>query len=151
MLRPPKRLSLVAQTAAIVKEHIASSSAGEQLPGERELCAQLGVSRMTLRGALARLMDEGLLKGSQGKRHVIAATGAQVSHARSRNVVILSPVALQAVDPRVLFWIDELREALNKEDYKLEFLTQRNCYSDRPARALHELTSRLRPAAWLLY
>jgi DNA-binding LacI/PurR family transcriptional regulator len=151
MLRPPKRLSLVAQTAAIVKEHIASSSAGEQLPGERELCAQLGVSRMTLRAALARLMDEGLLKGSQGKRHVIAATGAQVSHARSRNVVILSPVALQAVDPRVLFWIDELREALNKEDYKLEFLTQRNCYSDRPARALHELTSRLRPAAWLLY
>lgn len=151
MLRPPKRLSLVAQTVAILQEHIASSSAGNQLPSERELCAQLGVSRMTLRAALARLTDEGLIKGSKGKRHLIAGAGAKGNIARSKNVVILSPVALQAVDPRVLFWIDELREALNKEDYKLDFLTQRNCYSDRPGHALSELTSRLRPAAWLLY
>jgi LacI family transcriptional regulator len=151
MLRPPKRLSLVAQTAAILKEHLATSSAGERLPSERELCAQMGVSRMTLRAALARLTDEKLIKGRKGQRHVVAVQGAQASTMRSRVVVILSPVALQGVDPRVLFWIDELREALNKEDYKLDFLTQRNCYSERPGNALTELTSRLRPAAWLLY
>jgi DNA-binding LacI/PurR family transcriptional regulator len=33
----------------------------------------------------------------------------------------------------------------------LDFIAQRNCYSDRPGNALTELTSRLRPAAWLLY
>ena len=113
MLRPAKRLSLVAQTVAILKEHIASSSAGDQLPSERELCAHLGVSRMTLRAALARLTDEGWIKGSKGKRHLIAAAGAKGNITRSKNVVILSPVALQAVDPRVLFWIDELRKPLN--------------------------------------
>ena len=151
MLRPTKRLSLVAQTVAILKEHIASSSANEQLPSERELCAQLGVSRMTLRAALARLADEGLIKGGKGRRHRIASAKAGSHFTTSRNVVILSPVPLQGVDPRVLFWIDELREALGKEDYKLDFLHQRNCYAEHPHHALAELTSRSHPAAWLLY
>lgn len=151
MLRPAKRLSLVAQTVAILKEHIASSSAGERLPSERELCLKLGISRMTLRSALGRLADDGLIKGGKGRPHLIVAGSAKAHFAQSRNVVILSPFPLPAVDPRVLFWIDELREALGKEDYKLDFLHQRNCYSDHPGRALTELTSRLRPAAWLLY
>lgn len=151
MLRPPKRLSLVAQTAAILNEHIASCSAEDRLPSERELCVQLGVSRMTLRAALARLRDEGLIKGRQGKRHQIAAQGEEGKSSKSRNVVILSPVPLQGVDPRVLFWIDELRETLSKKDYKLDFIAQRNCYSEHPGHALAELTARLRPATWLLY
>ncbi|MDB6124646.1 MAG: hypothetical protein JWQ71_3639 [Pedosphaera sp.] len=152
MLRSPKRLSLVAQTVAILKEHIASSSGGERLPSERELCVQLGVSRMTLRAALARLADEGLIRGGKGQRHLMVhVKPGQNPTAASRNVVVLSPVLLQAVDPRVLFWIDELREALSKEDYKLDFLNQRNCYADHPGHALEELTSRLRPAAWLLF
>lgn len=152
MLRPPKRLSLVAQTVAILKEHILSLSVGERLPSERELCTELGVSRMTLRTALERLVRDGMIKGGRGQRHLIAGgwSGPR-SAAASRNVVVLSPVPLQVLDPRVLFWIDELREALGKEDYKLDFLTARNCYSEHPGHALEDLTGRLRPAAWLLY
>src|SRR3954469_8304301 len=104
MLHPPKRLSLVAQTAAILKEHLTTSSAGEQLPSERELCTQMGVSRMTLRAALARLTDEKLIKSRKGQRPLIVAQATQASTSRSRSVVVLSPVALQRVDPRVLFW-----------------------------------------------
>jgi len=151
MLRLPKRLSLVAQTVAILKEHVASTAGNDQLPSERELCAQLGVSRMTLRAALARLADEGLIKGGKGRRHRISAAGIARHFTTSRNVVILSPVPLPGVDPRVLFWIDELRETLGKEDYQLDFLHQRSCYAEHPQHALGELTARLRPAAWLLY
>jgi DNA-binding LacI/PurR family transcriptional regulator len=111
----------------------------------------MGISRMTLRAALARLVDEGLIRGGQGRRHVIAVARAEQSPQTSRTVAILSPLPLASVDPRVLFWIDELREALGKEDYKLEFHCARNCYSERPEHALTELAGRLHPAAWLLY
>lgn len=152
MLRVAKRLSLVAQTVAILKEHIASGSVGKQLPSERELCVQLNVSRMTLRAALTRLSDEGLIRGGKGKRHQIAnAKPGRRKTIVERNVVILSPIPLHTVDPRVLFWIDELRETLSKENYKLDFLNSRSCYTDHPGHALEELTSRMRPAAWLLF
>jgi GntR family transcriptional regulator len=40
---------------------------GAKLPTERTLCAQFGVSRVTLRRALAILVDEGVLESSAGR------------------------------------------------------------------------------------
>jgi len=40
---------------------------GEQLPPERELAARLGVSRMTLREAIAALRDSGLVTTRRGR------------------------------------------------------------------------------------
>lgn len=152
MLRAPQRLSLVAQTAAILQEHVAARSAGEQLASERELCQQLGVSRVTLRAALIKLAREGWLRGGRGRRRRIAGPRRKAGDSSAnRDVAVLSPVPLQAADPRVLFWIDELRDTLAKEDFKLEFVHQHNCYSKNPAGALAELAGRLHPAAWLLY
>ncbi len=151
MLRPLKRLSLVAQSAATLRAHIGSRSAGETLPSERALCVQLGISRMTLRAALARLADEGLIRRAKGKRHSIVVTEPGRSPATSRDVIILSPLPLHSLDPRIIFWIDELREALAKEGYKLEFLQRQIYYSKHPAHALENLVAQLRPAAWLLY
>ncbi len=152
MLRSPQRLSLVAQTVTILKEHLASRPAGAKLESERELCRELGVSRVTLRTALAKLVREGHLHSGQGKRRVISTPGLQLQPDKaSRDVVALSPVPLHAVEPRVLFWIDELRNTLAKENHRLTFVDQRNCYSEHPQRALEELAARLRPAVWLLY
>ncbi len=36
---------------------------GEKIPAERELAAEFGVSRMTLRQAIQTLVDEGILAG----------------------------------------------------------------------------------------
>jgi len=152
VLRTPQRLSLVAQTVAILQEHMESYPPGAKLESERELSRALGVSRLTLRTALAKLVREGRLRAGRGRRREILAAG-QTSEGRqpARDVVALSPVPLYAVEPRVLFWIDELRDALSKENHRLTFVEQRNCYSEKPQHALETLITRQRPAVWLLY
>jgi GntR family transcriptional regulator len=57
-------LPLYLQVEATLKEMIEDTvySAGEQIPSERELSDQLGVSRMTVRRAVENLIDHGLLE-----------------------------------------------------------------------------------------
>jgi GntR family transcriptional repressor for pyruvate dehydrogenase complex len=56
-------LAATALRAAILR---GDHPVGSKLPGERELSAQLGVSRATLRAAITRLQGEGLLRAVQG-------------------------------------------------------------------------------------
>jgi len=46
---------------------------GDMLPSERQLCADYGVSRITVREALGQLVTEGLLVRSQGKGTFVAS------------------------------------------------------------------------------
>ncbi|WP_431032741.1 GntR family transcriptional regulator [Streptomyces sp. P6-2-1] len=46
--------------------------AGSRLPSERELCAQLGISRVTLRKALHHLVERGVLRSSHGRGWYVA-------------------------------------------------------------------------------
>lgn len=57
------------QAADSIREHIASGAlrAGSRLPPERELCQQLGISRVTLRKALQALVEDGALASSHGR------------------------------------------------------------------------------------
>ncbi len=45
---------------------------GMRLPPERELCAQLNISRVTLRKALGKLVDDGVLSASHGRGWYVA-------------------------------------------------------------------------------
>ena len=47
-------------------------AAGSRLPPERELCAELNISRVTLRKALLRLVDDGVLRSSHGRGWFVA-------------------------------------------------------------------------------
>jgi DNA-binding LacI/PurR family transcriptional regulator len=147
----PKRLTLVAQTAEVLRKHFAARPAGEKLAGERDLSRQLGISRPTLSAALELLEREGLLRNRPCSGRVI--TG-HLSHrtrgATNHDVALLLPTALSAVEPRVLFWIDELRKALAREQHQLEVLCRPGLYSARPQARLEELTARVRPSAWVL-
>ncbi|HYO01971.1 MAG TPA: winged helix-turn-helix domain-containing protein [Mycobacterium sp.] len=50
-------------TAIAIGEHLP----GARLPVERDLAAALGVGRMTVRAALARLVERGLLETRRGR------------------------------------------------------------------------------------
>ena len=69
-----KRVSVVDATVSYIKQQIVEGAIkpGEQLPSERALQELLGVSRFTLREALARLSALGIVEITHGKGAFIA-------------------------------------------------------------------------------
>lgn len=150
MNRLPQRVSLVAQTTAVLKEELQAGRWTRQLPGEKELCTLLHVGRVTLRSALDQLKREGWVRSSQGRRREIVGRRRVRTSRSSDRVVLLTPVRLVNLQSFTIFWIDGLREHLATEGYHLEVHEHPACYSGRPDRALESLASRLNPAAWVL-
>lgn len=69
--------SLYIQIKDKIKEQILSGKwpKGSKIPSERELCETFGVSRITVRQAIAEAVNEGLLFTVQGKGTFVAGTG----------------------------------------------------------------------------
>lgn len=69
VISPDQAAPLWLQATELIAQQIASGSlpAGSRLPPERELCDQLGISRVTLRKALAELVRRGELSSSHGR------------------------------------------------------------------------------------
>ncbi len=66
------------QAVHLINDEIESGAlkSGMRLPPERELCQQLNISRVTLRKALASLVDDGVLNASHGRGWYVASGGA---------------------------------------------------------------------------
>ena len=65
----PKHQQLRTILAELATTHLRP---GDMLPSERQLCADYGVSRITVREALGQLVSEGLLVRTQGKGTFVA-------------------------------------------------------------------------------
>jgi DNA-binding LacI/PurR family transcriptional regulator len=148
--RIPRRASLVAQTAEILRDDIHNGVWREWLPGELELCRQFQVSRVTLRAALAKLQHEGLLQAVQGRRRRVLVPARRAA-ALTNRIVFLSPAPLHALPQFIVFLIDELREHLAAAGWHLDFQTIRPPHTRRLDASLDALVQRLRPAACVLY
>lgn len=149
----PERVSLVNQTSDVLRAGMESGRWPGALPGERQLAAQLRVSRPTLRAALTRLEREGWLRNAQGKRREVIHQHGGVKRRRqeTRTIGLLSPLALDAVPPFALFWIDELRARLAEQGVSLELLVRPSVFHARPERALQEQVEDTPALAWVLF
>lgn len=108
MIVMPKRLA--DDVAQRVRELIEEQNleAGMRLPAERQLAAQLGVSRNSLREALAMLVNEGLLLSRRG-----GGTFVRWQHEVWSEQNIVQPLkTLLADDPDYSFDILEARHAI---------------------------------------
>ncbi len=148
----PRRVSLAAQTASILRDEIKSGHWQQWLPGEHDLCARLHVSRVTVRAALRRLEQEGWLRARQGRRRDIAIprTPRRRAAANTR-VILLTADPLLSLPAFAVFWVDGLREQLSDAGFQLEVHTSRSFYGARSSHALKALTDTTHPAAWVLY
>ena len=150
MNRLPQKTSLVAQTTSVLLEEIQGGRWVGSLPGEHALCAQLHVGRKTLRAALERLRQQGMLKCERGCRRKIVSREAASTTTRAMRVVLLIPSALQSLSPFVLFLVDRLRDYLAEEGYQLETHPSPALYRARIPQGLETLSRTLHPAGWVL-
>jgi len=148
--RLPQKSSLVAQAAAILKERIHSGEWHRWLPGEHELCAELQIARMTLRGALAQLERSGLVRARQGRRREILARRRRAAPGVSGRVLLLTPVPLYGLAPLHLVCAHALREALEKAGLHFEIHAERGLYGRGSGAGLERLIRQLRPAGCVL-
>ncbi len=150
MHRLPIKVSLVAQTASILREGIDAGRWVGWLPGEHALAAQLHVGRKTIRTALERLRREGLVRCKSGFRREIVRHATLSNTPGGTRVVLLVPEPLQSLNPFVVFLIDRLREHLAEEGYQLETHANRAVYRARRPQAIDSLARTLHPAGWVL-
>jgi GntR family L-lactate dehydrogenase operon transcriptional regulator len=108
MIVMPRRLSdeIASRVRALIEEQ--QLEAGMKLPAERQLAAQLGVSRNSLREALATLVNEGVLLSRRG-----GGTFVRWQHDDWSEQNIVQPLkTLMENDPDYSFDILEARHAI---------------------------------------
>src|SRR5437879_2836093 len=66
-IEPIERLSLVDEVLQRLQAMIVSMPPGAQLPTELELCAQMGVSRTSVRAVVQRLAERGVVSVEVGR------------------------------------------------------------------------------------
>ncbi len=84
VIRPDYPEPLWLQAVEVITREIESGALrpGSRLPPERQLCQELGISRVTLRKALNELVGQGVLRPSHGRGWYVAAPDPAASPAR---------------------------------------------------------------------
>lgn len=91
----------------------------DALPGERDMAEALGVSRVTVRKALAGLIDEGLLIQRQGSGTFVAQPPRRVEQALSRLTSFSEDMRLRGLTPAVRWLAREVSLPTPEEAMRL--------------------------------
>lgn len=107
-LQPVERSSAVELCADALRSAVLRGeyAKGARLPPERRLATTLGVNRVTVRGALARLVNEGLLSVRQGSGYEV------MDLLESGGISLISPLAEHVGRKNVVRDLLEVRRAI---------------------------------------
>jgi DNA-binding LacI/PurR family transcriptional regulator len=154
--RTPQRRSLVEETIDVLKEGIECGRWCEMLPGEYELCADLHVSRTTLRKALQALHRKKVLTGGgHGKRHqlVAAQRSRKTPHDawQGNEVRVLSTVSERDLVGITKTALQQFHSEVESAGLVFRFDYCPRLKSRRKDEELRELTNQPTVAGWVLY
>lgn len=144
--------SLTVQAVQWLRKALADRIWTGILPGERELCDCIGVSRPTLRLALEQIEKDGLVEVTHGKRRrIIAHPSVAIRTGPAKRIIgmlLAEPGYVRLPFQSGIF--ETMRDRLEKLGLLVETHVSAPCFSGRPDRALEKLTSLHRVDAWLL-
>lgn len=147
----PRRQSLVSQTAIILLNQIRQGVWRDSLPGERNLCEAMQVSRNTLRAALLQLKRDGVIRAEHGAgNRIVARPRGRRSQLQSTDVALLLPEAIERVRPTMALWIDELRAMLSERGCRLRIFHGSQYFRPNAAAALEKLVKLHPHGCWAL-
>lgn len=121
------------------------------LPSERVLSRTLQASRNTVRVALEQLKAAGLVEPVRGLgNRVVVSDRLSPPPEQAKTVGVLIPEPIGRLRPLIALWIDELKDLLIEEGYRLRIHEGRQYYQTNPARALERLIGQHPHSAWVL-
>jgi DNA-binding LacI/PurR family transcriptional regulator len=122
------------------------------LPGERQLCAHLQISRRTLRAALDELQRSGWLEVTHGQsRKIKPQRIKRGSLPQRKEIAVLSSCSHVEMSSLMMFALDVLREKLARVGYDTRLHVHPACFSEHPGRSLDKLVLQYPAAAWLIF
>jgi DNA-binding LacI/PurR family transcriptional regulator/DNA-binding transcriptional regulator YhcF (GntR family) len=154
----PVYLTLTDQTAECLRRRIDDGTWTGMLPSEAEICREMGISRGTLRRAMATLLSEGMvISGGRGGRHRVAESARvtrsdSVPESKGHIVRVLSPQPRFIITSQTQIVFQTMSESLGRKGLHLEFEHHPGLLKLRhPNSALKKITAQPNTAGWVLY
>jgi len=145
----PRRHSLIAETAAVLRQRIEAAEWSLHLPGEIELAALLQVGRNTLRSALAILEGEGYLMTAKGaRRRIIMPLNKAPA---GQHAVMLMSRPERDFPPATAQWIEGTRARLESSGWSFRVVIEPLIYRGSPASRLEKMTESQPGTTWILH
>ncbi len=145
----PKHFSLVMSVADSLRQSLAEGEWREFLPGERDLCTLLQISRQTLKAALLILKRQGLIKIAHGKRTRILHP-PHVARRRSHVVNILLSSSMRRTSVIFTPWMTHLQQSLHSAGFEIRLCFDAHVGEQHSAGHLRALTHQTPAACWVL-
>ncbi len=147
----PEPNNLPDRVAEFLKQGILEGKYQGAFPSERKLAEEVDVSRMTIRAALRKVQEDGLIEIS-GKRRMIPPEFRKDPEAdgASAELVILSAEPLEEVYHSHVFIFEMLREKLARHGFGLSIQVSSRFGMTGKGKALAETVDQHPNASWLL-
>ena len=139
-------VNLSEQAAAVLREAVRRRFWGPLLPGEHELARQLGISRPSVRAALARLAEDGLVEICKGRRTRLIRHPRHGLTNFSPTVCFITPYPPISDHPVIL----EIRAKLAGQGIGWEEVIDRTLAGKNPGTRLKELVAGRHRVCWIL-
>jgi DNA-binding LacI/PurR family transcriptional regulator len=145
------RITVADQAATALRDAIHSGALADPLPGEHQLSRVLGISRPSVRAALAQLATAGLIVVQKGRRTRVARSSRTLRGRRSApRVCIVCPLArkqMLAEHPVLL----EMHAQLASRGVEWEEMFDAKLGGPHPESRLQALVAGREQACWILF